>query len=194
MSLTLTRHSQRCCVPLSSFLFLLFGVWLESAGVFHVSRLMALSSPVEAGGIVAFLSGVLGADKGCVVDFVYFVPEMKARHPLWTFLQLRRTCRGMVWPCIVAMRLRALFLWKSLHDRPAQLRRLGCFLESGILHQMWAPTCPNVVRRELSTRRRDLIFDARTLRPFGMSERYWRALLERLGTRGHGWIDGRLHL
>ena len=168
---------------------------------------MALALPVEAGGIVDFVCGVLGADKGCVVGFVYFVPEMKARHPLWTFLQLRRTCRRMVWPCIVAMDLRARFLWTSPRyalqdgaliehhrDRPTQLERLGRILESGILHQMWAPTCPSVVRRELSSGRRDLLFDARTLRPFGMSEKYWQDLKERLGTHGHGWIDGRLHL
>ena len=167
---------------------------------------MALSSLVAAGGIVDFLGGVLGADKGCVVDFVFFVPEMKARHPLWTFLQLRATCRSMVWPCIVAMDLRARFLWSSpqyasQHQAriehhstcgPTQLERLRRILESGILHQMWAPDCH--IRGELSQRRRDLLFDARTLRPFGMSERYWQALKLRVGTRGHGWIKGRLHM
>ena len=103
------------------------------------------------------------------------------------------------------MHYRAAFLLKSpqyarqapqagLRDRPTQLERLRRIHQFGTLHQMWAPTCHNSVRRELSDLRRDLIFDGWTFRPFGMSEEYWEALKERVGTRGHGWIDGVLRL
>ena len=174
----------------------------HSFGVPSASFLMALS--VEAGGAVDFLMSVLGPGKSFAVDFVLFTPEMKARHPLWTFLRLRVTCRSMVWPCIVAMDIRMWGLLKSPryideHRRArhcgcqslTQLERLWRIRDSGVLHQMWAPTSPSLHRRRLAA---SLFFDGDTLRPMGMTQDYWKGLLERVGPRGHGRIDGVLHL
>ena len=151
----------------------------------------------DAGGFVRFLSGLID-DEAMVVDFVAFVPEMRARHCLHTFLRVRATCRGAVWPSVFALRhrLRVLASPEYVHVeycRQEQLGRIARIYRSGVLLQLWAPwSYRDALRRDLVDRR-GLLFDG-NIRPWGMSASYWDELKARVGPCGHGWIDGKLCL
>ena len=124
---------------------------------------------------------------------VQFVPLIKVMHPLLPWLRLRATCRGMVWPCIVAMAYRVAFeraACPRLALTEVHVQRLQRIRDSGILAQMWLPF--SLGRNRLQ--RRGLIFDNDTLRPAAMAEQYWQELRKRVGHDGHGWIDGKLNL
>ena len=90
------------------------------------------------------------------------------------------------------------FLWR-LHRGEAKYmnselhgKRLQNIVKSGVLSQMWAPTRPRAELRELW--RRHFLFNPQTYRPFGMTLDYWEELKQRVGTRGHGRVNGVLIL
>ena len=139
----------------------------------------------------------------CTHDLIKFLPHMKARHPLYTLLVLRATCRQMIPPCVTAIAHRIGFLRRlSRHRRimlsVQQTSQLSCIKDSGFLFQVWLPSLPGTDKWRHELKRKGLLSDGLgPYRPLGMTHEYWVKLQERCVQRGivdYGWIDDKLIL
>ena len=134
------------------------------------------------------LLDVLKSEARCSI--CAFLPLIKARHRLFTFLRLRCVCHQTV-PLITSQCChRCILYWHALKGDGEGCEQATRIMDSGCLYQFMVRA--SAVLKIHSVHGARLMIDEATGIPLGMTQEYFDEAVERHGTLG--WCDGQLHL